>query len=53
MQSIERRETERGRSSLMMQYARAFAGLFVRDLYVLRREIRPCDSAHQRRSYRE
>ncbi len=24
-----------------MQYARAFAGLFVRDLYVLRREIRP------------
>jgi ABC-2 type transport system permease protein len=28
-------------ASLGTQYARAFAGLFLRDLYVLRREIRP------------
>lgn len=28
-------------SSVRMQYARAFAGLFLRDLYVLRREIFP------------
>jgi ABC-2 type transport system permease protein len=28
-------------ATLWMQYARAFTGLFLRDLYVLRREIRP------------
>src|SRR5579862_8581315 len=32
------RDTE---SSKLMQYARAFAGLFMRDLHVLRRELLP------------
>src|SRR5271154_5610415 len=31
----------RAETTRFMQYARAFAGLFLRDLYVLRRELRP------------
>jgi ABC-2 type transport system permease protein len=31
----------RAETTRLMQYARAFAGLFLRDLYVLRRELRP------------
>ena len=31
----------RAQSSQSMQYARAFAGLFLRDLHVLRRELFP------------
>ena len=37
----ERRNAPRDGASRSMQYARAFAGLFLRDLHVLRREIRP------------
>ena len=37
----ERRALPRGSRTQGMQYARAFAGLFLRDLHVLRREIRP------------
>ena len=38
---VEQRERQRASGSRGMQYARAFAGLFLRDLHVLRREIRP------------
>ena len=37
----ESRQHPRGTGSRTAQYARAFAGLFLRDLHVLRREIRP------------
>ncbi len=40
-QSIPRHTRLSRLSSIRMQYARAFAGLFIRDPYVLRREIFP------------
>ena len=39
--AAERRASQRDPGSRTMQYARACGGLFLRDLHVLRREIRP------------
>jgi ABC-2 type transport system permease protein len=39
--TTERRSAPRESGTRGIQYGRAFAGLFLRDLYVLRREIRP------------
>jgi ABC-2 type transport system permease protein len=41
LESTRPQITSRGESSRSMQYARAFAGLFLRDLHVLRRELLP------------
>lgn len=41
LETVRRPEISHGASSATVQYARAFAGLFLRDLHVLRRELLP------------
>src|SRR6201996_5112613 len=41
IESTRAQTTQGAQSSKITQYGRAFAGLFLRDLHVLRREIRP------------
>jgi len=41
VESTRTQTTQGAQSSKLTQYGRAFAGLFLRDLYVLRREFFP------------
>ena len=45
LEAADSRHPRQPASSKTMQYARAFAGLFLRDLHVLRRESFPLSSA--------